>query len=126
MKLNIKQARELAGLTQKDLAEKLGVAASTFNGYEKGQHDPKSDVLIAISNICGVSTDFLLGLTDYPMRHNQAFSDPGEAELVQIYHTLNAEGKHDLLKHGRMMVKAGDYTPDDEIVADEKREMAIS
>lgn len=62
MRLYIKEARELIGLSQKELAEKVGIAPNTFNGYETGKHDPKSDILIRIANVCGVTTDFLLGI----------------------------------------------------------------
>lgn len=62
MRLYIKEAREIAGLSQKELARLLGVAPNTFNGYETGKHDPKSDLLKQIAHACGVSTDFLLGL----------------------------------------------------------------
>ena len=64
MKFQIKEARELAGLSQKELAEKIGVAPNTFHGYESGKHDPKSNLLADIARVCGVSVDFLLGLEE--------------------------------------------------------------
>lgn len=64
MKFHIKEARELAGLSQKELAEKIGVAPNTFHGYESGKHDPKSNLLADIARVCGVSVDFLLGLEE--------------------------------------------------------------
>ncbi len=60
MQFYIKEARELAGLSQKELAEQIGVAPNTLHGYESGKHDPKSDLLVAISSVCHVSVDFLL------------------------------------------------------------------
>ena len=60
----IKEARERVGLTQKELADSLGIKPSTFNGYEKGTHDPKSDILMAIADKCGVTVDFLLGVKE--------------------------------------------------------------
>lgn len=64
MKFRIKEARESIGLSQKELAQKIGVAPNTFHGYESGKHDPKSDMLIKIANVCGVTVDFLLGRND--------------------------------------------------------------
>lgn len=61
MKFQIKEARIRAGLSQKELASQIGVAPSTFNGYESGNHDPKSDLLIKIAKACNVTVDFLLG-----------------------------------------------------------------
>lgn len=61
MEFRIREAREAAGYSQKELAKIIGVAQNTFHGYESGKHDPKSDLLIKIAKACHVSTDFLLG-----------------------------------------------------------------
>lgn len=70
MEFKIKEARMSAGISQKDLADRLGISASTLSGYETGAHDPKSDILSAIAGICDVTVDFLLGRT--PDRHGKA------------------------------------------------------
>ena len=64
MSTRIADARKNIGMTQKALAEKLGIAASTLNGYEKGNHKPDSEILIAVSNITGCTVDYLLGRVD--------------------------------------------------------------
>ena len=60
MEFQIRKAREKAGFSQKELAEIVGVKPTTFNGYESGKHDPKSDLLVKIANACGVTVDYLL------------------------------------------------------------------
>jgi len=75
LKNRITLARESSGLTQKDLASAMGISPSTLNGYEKGNHDPKSDGLAAIATICGVTVDYLLGLSDSP-RPQHATNNP--------------------------------------------------
>ena len=57
MIFHIKEAREKAGYSQKDLAKIIGVAPNTFYGYESRLHDPKSDLLVKIAIACHVSTD---------------------------------------------------------------------
>lgn len=64
MSTRIADARKAIGMTQRTLAEKLGIAASTLNGYEKGNHKPDSDVLIAVSSITGCTIDYLLNRVD--------------------------------------------------------------
>lgn len=64
MSTRIADARKSIGMTQKALAEELGIAASTLNGYEKGNHKPDSEILIAVSNITGCTVDYLLGRVD--------------------------------------------------------------
>lgn len=66
MKFYIKEARERVGLSQKDLAEKLNLKPTTFNGYETGAHDPKSNILAEIATALQTTTDYLLGLTSNP------------------------------------------------------------
>ena len=61
MTFKIKEARQLAKITQKELALRIGVSAGTLSDYENGNHDPKSDYLSKIADECGVTVDFLLG-----------------------------------------------------------------
>ena len=85
MKLHIKEARVQAGLSQKDLARMIGVAPSTFNGYESGNHDPKSDLLIKIAKACNVSVDFLLGhdaVVDTKKSPGTTEAAPGEDRIT--------------------------------------------
>ena len=63
MIFRIREAREAAGISQAQLAERLGINATTLSGYETGRHDPKSDTLILIAEICHTSIDFLLNRT---------------------------------------------------------------
>lgn len=61
MIFKIKEARQKANLTQKELAARIGVSAGTLSDYENGNHDPRSDYLSKIADECNVSVDFLLG-----------------------------------------------------------------
>lgn len=49
-------------MTQFQLSQKLGLTKSVISAYENGLRMPSYDVLIAISNIFRVTTDFLLGI----------------------------------------------------------------
>ena len=59
----LKQLRLKEGLTQQKLAEKLGVTKSVISYYELQERYPSPEVLIQLSYIFHVSTDYLLGLT---------------------------------------------------------------
>lgn len=61
MQYAIKEARQAAGIAQKDLAAMLEISPATLSGYESGAHDPKPDMLYRIARICGVTVDELLG-----------------------------------------------------------------
>lgn len=59
-----KQERERIGLTQNELAERLGVSQQTISKYENGSREPDLENLIRMSKIFHVTTDYLLGLND--------------------------------------------------------------
>lgn len=60
----LKELREERGLTQKQLAEILHLHSVTYLHYEKSQREPPLLVLAQMALFFGVSTDYLLGLTD--------------------------------------------------------------
>lgn len=58
----LKTLRMRNNLTQAQLAQKLGLTKSVISAYETGLRLPSYDVLIHISKIFKVTTDYLLGL----------------------------------------------------------------
>lgn len=55
----MKQARSEAGLSQQELAEKLGVTRQTINAIEKGDYNPTINLCIAICRVLGKTLDEL-------------------------------------------------------------------
>lgn len=51
-------------LTQKQVADRIGLAISAVSSYESGSRYPSYDALIKLARIFHVSTDYLLGMTD--------------------------------------------------------------
>lgn len=64
----IRDMREDKDLTQRELAEMLGMQQQQYYRYEKGYRDFPIDILIRLSDMYGVSVDYLLGLTNNPLR----------------------------------------------------------
>ena len=63
----LKQLRIKHGLSQKQVAERLGLSPSIVSGYETGERTPSTEVLLSLSYLYNVSTDYLLGRsTDRP------------------------------------------------------------
>lgn len=58
----LKKLRTQAGLTQKQLADKMGVTKAVISYYELQERYPSPEVLIKLASIFHVSTDYLLGL----------------------------------------------------------------
>ncbi|MFL0196961.1 helix-turn-helix domain-containing protein [Clostridium sp. WILCCON 0269] len=52
--------RKSHGMSQSDLAEKLGVTQQTVSKYENGSREPDAETLKLLSSIFNVSIDYLL------------------------------------------------------------------
>jgi len=61
---NLQKARERRGLTQKEVAEGIGVAKSTYSLYESGNREPNVQTIKKIAGVLDVSADELLGIDD--------------------------------------------------------------
>ena len=112
MKFFIREARLAANLTQKQLSDMLGITDATLSGYETGNHDPKSKMLVEIAKICNTTTDYLLGLTDKIRRPDEDQLTADESKLVLIFRDLNNAGKASLLKQATYIQSDPDMIKD--------------
>ena len=62
----LRDLREDHDLTQKQIAKILSFTNSAYAKIERGERTLTAEVLIDLSNFYNVSTDYLLGITDYP------------------------------------------------------------
>jgi transcriptional regulator with XRE-family HTH domain len=60
----LKSLRLEYNLTQKQVADRIGLATSAVSSYESGTRYPTYDTLAKLSYIFHVSTDYLIGITD--------------------------------------------------------------
>lgn len=112
----IKMLREQEGLKQSDLAVLLNVTQATLSNWECGRYEPDQGSLKILSKRFDVSIDYLLGVSDSPLKvynaqniHNsnlvqgsgsvvvgESFSKE-ETELLRIYRSLDVRGRARLL-----------------------------
>ena len=60
----IKELREKNNYTQSSLAKKLNVTRSSVNAWEMGISMPSTALIVELSKLFRVSTDYLLGLSE--------------------------------------------------------------
>ena len=60
----LRDMREDHDLSQRQLAEYLGMAQCQYSRYERGIRDIPTDILIKLADYYQVSTDYLLGRTN--------------------------------------------------------------
>lgn len=63
-KLTLKQARNLAELTQSEASEKIGVSIYTLLNWEKGKTCPKVSMLDKIAKVYGIPKDMIVFVGD--------------------------------------------------------------
>lgn len=87
----LRRRREALGLSQKALADRLGVEQATVSRWEKGTQSPRSEQFDALAEFLAVTVRELVGLIyghspDEPGRHS-----PAAASGVAIPDDLNEE-----------------------------------
>lgn len=60
-----KQLRKEAGLSQTQLAQKLEITQRKLSYLESGQSEPDMETLCRMADFFDVTTDYLLGRTEY-------------------------------------------------------------
>ena len=82
----IAQKRKAAGLTQKQLAEKLNISLQAISKWEKGMAMPGSDVLIKLANELQVNVeDILNGKDSNCVSYSKAGVDISYTDSIRIH-----------------------------------------
>ena len=58
----IRRIRSFRGMTQKELAGRIGVTEAVMSRYISGDREPKPDILANIATALHTTSDFLLGI----------------------------------------------------------------
>lgn len=65
-KERLRARREELGMTQSDLARKIGLTSQAVSAYENGVKNANDIVLTALADALDCSADYLLGRTESP------------------------------------------------------------
>lgn len=95
---NLKALRESLSMTQKDFAASLGIGQTTYNGYETGAREPKSDFWIAVAQKYGVTIDYLMGFSNDPKKTSESKKSPSDIseearKIARSYDKMTPHGK---------------------------------
>lgn len=71
----IAEKRKALGLSQEQLANKLGVSQKSVSKYECGERRPSYEILVAISSIFNVSIDYLLGNSNFESNNTEVLNN---------------------------------------------------
>lgn len=82
------------GLSQKEVANRIGISSSVVSGYETGERTPSAEVLLSLSYLYKCSTDYLLGKEKnctYPLLDTEGLSN----EQIYALQALIKSIKHE-------------------------------
>lgn len=83
--------RKELNISQKELADKVGITEASLSRYENNLREPRAEILGKIAIALGVSTDYLLGQTDiqnpqdYKLVKSLAGDDPELLEILKRF-----------------------------------------
>lgn len=110
----LQQLREEKGLNKKETARQLGIAYTTYVGYEGNEREPNSETLIKISRFFDVDVDYLIGISPCKRHANHiAVGDLGLSEnSINILKQLEQEDKDTLstmIEHPNFLALLQDF-----------------
>jgi transcriptional regulator with XRE-family HTH domain len=93
----IREARRLGGLTQAELARRLGTSQSAVSNWERGLDTPRVDTLARILEACGFEADLTFRRLDdvdrAQLRQNLARTPAARLESVRNVSRLRARAR---------------------------------
>ena len=91
---NLLYYRKKAGLTQKQLADKIGVKNTAVSNWESGNNSIDIDTLCSVCEVFGITLNDIYG--GYSERSTVLSSD--EMNLIATYREISDQGKQYLLQ----------------------------
>lgn len=90
----IQETRKAKKLTQKEVADAIGVKLPTYSTYETGRSEPPVEILVRLSFLFGVSLDILT-------QKERLYKDTKDlAEQLNTFKTEIAKAKEELARRG--------------------------
>lgn len=87
----IQELRVSLGWSQVELAKRLQISKQTVSNWENDNIQPSVDMLMRLSRLFGVSTDYLLGLEDTPRLDVSGLSSAAVGHLELLIGDLRAQ-----------------------------------
>ena len=110
----IKNARKKAGLSQRELGERLNVSGALIAQYENGSRKPKLDTCRKIASALGIYIGDLID--DWSTISQEEISNDlqnglplNELAILQNYRILNEKGQEKAKEQMEMLTKIPEY-----------------
>lgn len=103
----IKERREELGITQVELASRLGITKGAVGNYETDANSPKASTMYKIFDILKCDANYLY---QDEVGYQESIVPPDdERKLMALYHKLNDEGRSKLIDYADDLVQSEKY-----------------
>lgn len=102
--VRLKQLRQKNKLTQRELADILGLKPTAISNYESKRNEPSFDKLVALSKYFDVSCDYLLGITDAYLPVGGEILDKDIVEFFDLYQQLSPDNVEEIRKFAKYLL----------------------
>ena len=99
--------RQTAGLTQEEVAERIGVERATYARYESGARKISAQALIQLAHLYEVTPEYIMLMDEL-----DELRDDWEKQLIFDAKRLNAAGKSQLQEYLHFLLTNKSYTKD--------------
>lgn len=89
----IRELREDHDLKQSDIAKALCISQQYYSKYETGQYELPIRHVVTLAKFYNISSDYLLGLTDYASTIKNTCADTPMRKLINDISELNNKSK---------------------------------
>jgi DNA-binding XRE family transcriptional regulator len=103
----LKWLRQLSDMTQRDVADHIGMSPQGYGKIEKGDREPNLATMVKLCNLFDESSDFLLGITDYTtaMQHAEMEIDRLKSNINRVMKSIEKSKDVQRLRSYRRTLK---------------------
>lgn len=92
----LKELRKKKQLTQKELAEEIGVKQNSYSDWENGKSEPNVDTILKLSQTLNTSVDYLLGAVNFDSKNiptKEEYNSFTDEQIIQFKSDMSKQAK---------------------------------
>lgn len=93
----VRNMRKEKGMTQKELADRIGCSKQVISNIERGYNGPRREMLDRLARFFCVPADYFMGLTETRSNDYVAFRDDDERDLIENFRSMDKHERRILL-----------------------------
>lgn len=113
LRINLEHQLKKSGLTQKQLAEQLGISPSAVTNWIKGKNSPDIEYIAIMCDIFNIGISDLLVSDTIKKAPAISGSDIQKQRLIENYEKLNPLGQEKLVDYSDDLTEVEKYTQTD-------------